>query len=169
MASRPTAAQRRHAALRSALDEQLAALGDPPYSGPDLPAPVLSACARALLRAHRGGLTPHRPAVKAVVRATLAELAARHPGQALEVRVPPYGAVQCLAGPRHTRGTPPGVVETDPLTWTALVVGEITWADSVASHRVSASGVRADLSPVLPLWPGPDGTPPRGSDPADSH
>ncbi|KUP98008.1 sterol carrier family protein [Thermobifida cellulosilytica] len=169
MASRSTAAQRRHAALRSALDEQLAALGEPPYGGPDLTGPVLEECARAVLRADRSGLEPHRPAVKAVVRATLAELSARHPGQALEVRVPPYGAVQCMAGPRHTRGTPPGVVETDPLTWTALVVGEVTWADSVASHRVSASGVRADLAPVLPLWPRQDGVPPRDSGLGNSH
>ncbi|MEY9215051.1 hypothetical protein NI17_016795 [Thermobifida halotolerans] len=168
MADRPTAAQRRHTALRSALDEQLSALGEPPYTGPDLPPAVLEACARALLRARRGGREPHRPALKAVVRATLAELAARHPGQALEVRVPPYGAVQCLEGPRHTRGTPPGVVETDPLTWTALAVGDLTWTEAVDSRRVSASGVRADLAPMLPLWPRPGAPTPVGSGPGNS-
>lgn len=169
MASTPTAAQRRFAALRSALDQQLAALGEPPYAGPELPDAVLTSCIQALLLAQHRGLTPHRPAVKAAVRAALAALAARHPGHAVEVRVPPYGAVQCFSGPRHTRGTPPNVVETDSLTWLALTVGELTWADAVASHRVSASGTRADLSPVLPLWSPPRGAPLRDTGTGDSR
>ncbi|GAB3206807.1 sterol carrier family protein [Marinactinospora thermotolerans] len=152
MPSRPTVAQRRHAALRAALDDQLRHLGEPPYSGPDRPSLVLEACASAVLRAHAAGLDPDRAAVRAAVRGTLAELAERAPGHALEVRVPPFGAVQCLEGPRHTRGTPPGVVETDSLTWLALAAGTLVWEEAVAGGRVTASGVRADIGPLLPLW-----------------
>lgn len=86
-----------------------------------------------------------------VVRVLLDVLAERHPGGALEVRVPPVAAVQCMAGPRHTRGTPPGVVETDPLTWTRLAAGRLSWADALESGRTTASGERADLASVLPL------------------
>jgi hypothetical protein len=85
------------------------------------------------------------------VRFTLEELAERAPGPTTEVRVPPFGAVQCLAGPRHTRGTPPNVVETDPVTWLGLVLGQLNWGDAVADGRIRASGQRADLSEVLPL------------------
>ena len=90
-------------------------------------------------------------AVAMAVRFTLEELAVRAPGRTLEVRVPPYGAVQCLEGPRHSRGTPPNVIETDAGTWLALVTGRSGWAEAVASGRLSASGERADLSGLLPL------------------
>lgn len=92
-----------------------------------------------------------RPALAAAVRWSLEELAERSPGHATEVRVPPFGAVQCMEGPRHTRGTPPNVVETDAQTWLALVTGREAWADAVASGRIRASGSRADLSALLPL------------------
>jgi Bacterial SCP ortholog len=92
-----------------------------------------------------------RPDLATAVRFTLEELAARAPGPTTEVRVPPFGAVQCLAGPRHTRGTPPNVVETDPQTWLGLVLGRSDWAEAVATGKVRASGQRADLSAVLPL------------------
>jgi hypothetical protein len=92
-----------------------------------------------------------RPRLATAVRFTLEELAARVPGPTTEVRVPPFGAVQCLPGPRHTRGTPPNVVETDAQTWLALVLGRLNWADAVGSGRVRASGQRTDLSVVLPL------------------
>jgi hypothetical protein len=85
------------------------------------------------------------------VRWTLEELAARAPGTGVEVRVPPFGAVQCLPGPRHTRGTPPNVVETDADTWLALAVGELTWSGAVAAGLVTASGRRADLATWLPV------------------
>jgi len=85
------------------------------------------------------------------VRYTLQALAERAPGHAVEVRVPPFGAVQCVEGPRHTRGTPPNVVETDPASWLALAVGELDWATAVAEGRVHVSGVRAELAPWLPL------------------
>jgi hypothetical protein len=89
--------------------------------------------------------------VRTAVRFTLEELAVSSPGNSVEVRVPPAGAVQAIAGPRHTRGTPPNVIETDQETWLALATGRIGWGDAVASGLVSASGTRADLSTVLPL------------------
>jgi hypothetical protein len=73
------------------------------------------------------------------------------PGNTLEVRVPPFGAAQVVEGPRHTRGTPPNVVEMDAATWLALATGSLSWGDAIAAHRVSASGSRADLGPYLPL------------------
>lgn len=88
-------------------------------------------------------------------RFLLEELAAKAPGRSVEVRVPPHGAVQCGPGagpaPRHTRGTPPNVVETDALTWVMLGAGVLPWADALAQGRVSASGGRADLDALLPL------------------
>ena len=99
-------------------------------------------------------LEPHtmEPAdVQDAVRFLLEELAAQAPGRSVEVRVPPHGAVQCIPGPRHSRGTPPNVVETDPMTWVALATGDISWADAMAEGRVHASGERADLSGFLPV------------------
>jgi len=75
----------------------------------------------------------------------------RAPGHSVEVRVPPYSAVQVVPGVRHTRGTPPAEVEMDTRTWVALATGELSWADAETSERVRASGERADLSPYLPL------------------
>jgi hypothetical protein len=87
------------------------------------------------------------------VRYLLQLLVEKAPGGAVEVRVPPFGAVQVIEGPRHTRGTPPNVVETDASTWIALATGEQAWADAAASGRILASGIRADLTEVLPLRP----------------
>jgi hypothetical protein len=89
--------------------------------------------------------------VATAVRYTLEELAARHPGRSVEVRVPPHGAVQCLEGPAHKRGTPPNVVETDAPTWLAVVMGTEDWTDAEAAGRIRASGLRADLSAYLPM------------------
>jgi len=85
------------------------------------------------------------------VRYLLEELAEKASGNSVEVRVPPYGATQCIEGPRHTRGTPPNVVEMNPETWFALALGIVSWDDVAKAGQVSASGVRADLSGVLPL------------------
>jgi uncharacterized protein (TIGR03083 family) len=90
-------------------------------------------------------------AVAASVRLLTQMLAAHAPGRAVEVRIPPYAAVQCLPGPRHTRGTPPNTVETDPITWLELTTGRLPWADALVTGRVRASGVRADVSGQLPL------------------
>ena len=85
------------------------------------------------------------------VRYTLSLLEKDAPGHAVEVRVPPYAAVQVIEGPRHTRGTPPNVIETDGDTWLALATGQLSWHDAVAAGRVTASGERCDLSEYLPL------------------
>lgn len=87
------------------------------------------------------------------VRYTLEELSLQAPGRSVEVRVPPYGAVQVISGTTHRRGTPPNVVELESDAWLALAVGDISWADAEQSGRLSASGGRADLSPYLPLVP----------------
>ena len=84
----------------------------------------------------------------------LALLEARAPGRSVEVRVPPYAAVQVVPGVRHTRGTPPAVVELDPETWIALATGALSWPDAESTGRLRASGERADLSPYLPLGAG---------------
>jgi hypothetical protein len=110
-----------------------------------------SAAVRIALAALAEGRAPDRSVLRDAVRATLAVLAARVPGRAVEVRVPPFGAIQCIEGPRHTRGTPPNVVETDPTTWLELVAGRLTWRDAAAAGRIRASGIRADLSTYLPL------------------
>lgn len=85
------------------------------------------------------------------VRHSLDALAAVAPGRSVEVRIPPFAAVQVVAGPTHRRGTPPAVVETDPRTWLELCIGDLDWASAVASGRVRASGERSDLGAFLPL------------------
>jgi hypothetical protein len=97
------------------------------------------------------GGTPERTAVKASVKASLTRLTAIAPGHAVEVRVPPYAAVQAVEGGRHRRGTPPAVVECDARTWLALAVGRLSWSDAVSTGAVRASGERSDLSAYLPL------------------
>jgi Bacterial SCP ortholog len=94
---------------------------------------------------------PERTALRDAVRAVLGVLSDREPGHSVEVRVPPFGAVQCIAGPRHTRGTPPNVVEMDAITFLKVMSGRLGWADGVTDGRISASGNRADLSPFLPV------------------
>ena len=89
--------------------------------------------------------------VRGAVRATLGWIAQTHPGRSVEIRVPPQGAVQAIPGVRHTRGTPPNVVEMDAATWLAVVSGRLGWSAAVADGRVRASGSRADLSELLPL------------------
>ena len=105
----------------------------------------------AVLRALDEDAAPEAEDLRVAARYLLHVLAARHPGRVLEVRIPPVAAVQCLPGPVHTRGTPPNVVETDPVTWVALAAGRLGWADAVASGAVHASGPRADLAAYLPL------------------
>jgi hypothetical protein len=94
---------------------------------------------------------PARPELARAVRLSLRTLAQDVPGRSVEVRVPPFAAVQCVEGPRHTRGTPPNVIETDPRTWLELATGRLDWADALEAGRVTASGTRADLSHWLPI------------------
>jgi Bacterial SCP ortholog len=97
------------------------------------------------------GESPQRPALREAVRALLADLAAAAPGRSVEVRVPPFGAIQCVEGPRHTRGTPSNVVEMDPVTFVELAAGRLSWAGALKDGRIRASGVRADISYLFPI------------------
>jgi Bacterial SCP ortholog len=97
------------------------------------------------------GEDPPAAVLRPAVRYLLWRLEEQAPGHSVEVRVPPVAAVQCVAGPRHTRGTPPNVVETDPVTWFRLATGRISWNESVECGAVRASGPRADLGPYLPV------------------
>jgi hypothetical protein len=115
-------------------------------TGPELAAAVLANVLRL------DELAVHdRTALRAAVTELAQRLAERVPGHSVEVRVPPYVAVQAIPGPAHTRGTPPNVVEADPVSWLRLATGRLDWAAAVRSGKVSASGERADLSPYLPL------------------
>jgi len=112
------------------------------------------AAVQAALAALEGGISASRDIRAQAVRYTLQLLAEQAEGNTLEVRVPPFGAVQCVAGPRHTRGTPPNVIETDAATWLRLATGTLAWTEGLASGTIQASGARADLTghvPVLPL------------------
>jgi hypothetical protein len=98
---------------------------------------------------------PDRAAMAEAVRLTARTLAAMAPGASVEVRIPPFVAVQCISGPRHTRGNPPNVIETDPRTWLLMATGLTTFADAAASGALSSSGSRAEeiagLFPVVDL------------------
>ena len=123
-----------------------------------MPAPIPAEELRAAVDPVRPWLAgeadePPRKVVGTAVKTTARWLAQQVPGRSVELRVPPHVAVQCVEGPRHTRGTPPNVVETDAGTWLRLATGATTWAQAVAEGRVTASGNRADLSAHLPLRP----------------
>jgi hypothetical protein len=148
------------ARLLAAVNAQRGATGLPPWVAPLTPAALGAACVSAVLAALDAGLTPEREALRWAVVDLLDLLASRVPGRAVEVRVPPYAAVQCIAGPRHTRGTPPNVVETDPVTWIMLATGRIQWASAVGDGRVRASGPRADISGYLPIASASSESPP---------
>lgn len=92
-----------------------------------------------------------RNALRVSVRHLLDLLSAKSPGHTVEVRVPPIAAVQCVEGPRHTRGTPPNVVELDPVSWVRLATGRTTWKFLVGTGALRASGSRSDISDLLPL------------------
>ncbi|WP_037294488.1 sterol carrier family protein [Saccharomonospora azurea] len=114
------------------------------------PGELRAACERVLPWLD-GGPEPARAELARAVRLSLRTLAAVAPGRSVEVRVPPFAAVQCVAGPRHTRGTPANVVETDPRTWLELALGRLKWTDAVETGKVAASGTRADVSAWLPI------------------
>jgi hypothetical protein len=149
--------------LLAAVNDQRAALGERPWAGLATERALGAASLAAVDAARAAGAVPQRPAMRAAIRYSLGLLAERVPGRTVEVRVPPFAAVQCVPGPRHTRGTPPNVVEMDPLTWLDLANGRLSWASAAASGRLLASGQRADLSAYLPLYSagesGPAGQP----------
>jgi hypothetical protein len=137
--------------LLAALNEQRAELGSPAWAGPLTAEALGDGCVAAVAGALDSGAAPRRAALRAAATRLLDLLAARAPGRAVEVRIPPYAAIQCVAGPRHTRGTPPNVVETDAATWVRLATGRLAWANAVADGLIRASGPRADLAGYLPL------------------
>ena len=101
--------------------------------------------------APKSPIAADRDTLATAVRYLLQLLADAVPGNTVEVRVPPFGAIQCIEGPTHTRGTPPNVIETDAATWVRLATGELSWPEARARGSVSASGQRADLSGYLPI------------------
>jgi uncharacterized protein (TIGR03083 family) len=113
----------------------------------------IEGCIHALDLAAATGIEPQldRDAMAATARTLARMLAGQAPGRSVEVRVPPYVAVQCVEGPRHTRGTPGNVIETDPVTWLELATGRLAWDAARVAGRVSASGERADLTAYLPV------------------
>ncbi|WP_018503973.1 sterol carrier family protein [Parafrankia discariae] len=121
--------------------------GGPPSLGEFLLTRVVEAVVHGLDL----GVPPARPALKAVVRLFTSTLAQRAPGHAVELRVPPFAAVQIVEGPRHTRGTPPNVVEADPAAFVLVATGRLAWGTALADGRIRASGERADLRFLLPL------------------
>jgi hypothetical protein len=132
---------------RIAVDEGRAALAawlNANTAAPDFADAAVSAAPEPVAAVSRNTLAT-------AVRYSLEEVSARAPGNSVEVRVPPFGVTQCVEGPRHTRGTPPNVIECDAATWLAMVGGLLSWADAVDAGRVAASGLRADLSGLLPL------------------
>ncbi|TDW70766.1 sterol carrier family protein [Kribbella pratensis] len=104
---------------------------------------------QALQRYDKG--TAERADLKLLTKELLKILVAKAPGHAVEVRVPPYGAVQCIEGPRHTRGTPGAVIELTPELWIDVALGRTTWADARLTGKLRASGERTDLTGLLPL------------------
>jgi hypothetical protein len=111
-----------------------------------------SPAVQAALDSLAAGAPVERTVLREAVRELLAELAQRAPGRSVEVRVPPYGAIQCVEGPRHTRGTPPNVVELDPVTFLGLASGSIAWEEGLRTGRIRASGIRADISHLFPIF-----------------
>lgn len=103
----------------------------------------------ALARFRRG--EADREDLRLLTKHLLALLVGKAPGGAVEVRVPPYAVAQCVQGTRHTRGTPPAVVELDAATWVAVAVGDLAWSQAERDGSLTASGERSDLSPLLPL------------------
>ena len=86
------------------------------------------------------------------VRFLLEELGSNHPGNSVEVRIPPLGAVQCIEGPSHSRGTPANVVEMDPASWIELALGRISFEELILAGKLSASGNRSDLTGLFPIF-----------------
>lgn len=121
-----------------------------PFAGPATGEPGDDAVTQCL-SAYATGTSPDRAIEKQAVKYLLGRLHSKAPGNSVEVRVPPYAAVQVVAGSRHRRGTPPAAVEADPRTWIELATGTLTWAGALACGRLSASGERSDLSALLPL------------------
>ncbi|MFM1964657.1 MAG: hypothetical protein RL134_382 [Actinomycetota bacterium] len=113
--------------------------------------PALAQQLESCLTAYSMDRAPDPEIERAAVKATLGLLTSAAPGRSVEVRVPPYAAVQVIEGVKHRRGTPAAVVECDARTWLRLATGSLSWSDAVSSGTLRASGERSDLSAYLPL------------------
>ena len=113
--------------------------------------PAIAQQLETCLVAYAMDRTPDPAVERAAVKATLDLLKAKAPGKSVEVRIPPYAAVQVVEGVKHRRGTPAAVVEADARTWLRVAAGQVSWADATASGALTASGERSDLSSYLPL------------------
>ncbi len=113
------------------------------------------AALRATVRALAGdpGTELQRAELAGASRTVCALLARRYPGGTVELRIPPFAAVQLGIGDRgrHTRGTPPNVVQMEPVVLLRLAGGSLTWEEALATHAVRASGIRSDLDLIWPL------------------
>ena len=89
------------------------------------------------------------PEIMSQVKTILAKISKIAPGHAVELRIPPYSAIQCVEGPKHTRGTPPNVVEMSADVLFDIVGGKINWPDAISDGLISASGERSDLSALF--------------------
>jgi hypothetical protein len=138
--------------LLAALFDQRAELGLGAWSGDGTFESIGAACADAVLAAMEARLDPLPGALRGAVIYTLDLMSSIAPGPSVELRVPPFGVVQCVPGPRHTRGTPPNVVETDARTWLLLAAGRLSWASAKQGGALRASGPRSDLASYLPIW-----------------
>ena len=143
------------AEVRDALGQADQPAGEAPSGPADVDHELLHAL--ALLRRRPEAPPPSRAVTRYAVRLLARSLAARAPGRSVELRVPPHVAVQCVEGPRHTRGTPPNVVEVEPLAFLDLAFGTLGWDAAVATGKVRASGERADLRAWFPLTDVPAG------------
>ena len=142
------------ALLATLAEDRVVAGREPPCTvAAYLPSRCVEGCVHALDLAAATGVPARndRHAEGIAVRMTLGLLERTAPGRSVEVRVPPHAAVQVVEGPRHTRGTPPNTVEADAPAWLELATGRLSWAEAVADGRVRPSGVRADISPLLPV------------------
>ena len=116
---------------------------------------VVGKCVGVYLGGEGGDAVPDRVSEKAAVKVLAQLLVAKAPGNSVEVRVPPYVAVQVIEGVRHRRGTPPATVECDARTFILMAVGALSWAEATEAGKVIASGERSDLAHLLPLVPMP--------------
>jgi hypothetical protein len=104
-----------------------------------------------LLNSYQNNQEVNKLIEQTAVKFCLQLLHEKAPGNSVEVRIPPYAAVQVIPGISHKRGTPPAVIEMTARIWIDLAIGNIDWITTKNSGAISASGERADLSTFLPL------------------
>ncbi|MCM3887075.1 sterol carrier family protein [Frankia sp. R82] len=150
-AGRPGVVREQFTAEVATARRALARLAEPSANAAQLGEFLRAAVVEAVLHGLDLGVEPARPALRVATRLVADLFAVQVPGHAVELRVPPFAAVQIVAGPRHTRGTPPNVVEAGPVPFLLVCTGRVRFATAVADGRITASGERSDLTAQLPL------------------